>query len=136
LVHHATEILREPGGNSLFEEELGEYLRSFKPPATWPETPYFAESHNVMTCSAMVRFSGFDLEEMAARPPGLVGDWILYFTLTKKHPPVFLKNAMSTYRIHGASSHSSKNPADRFASGVATRAYLSETLTWTQHPDR
>jgi len=136
LVHHATEILREPGGNSLFEEELGEYLRSFKPPTAWPETPYFAERHNVMTCSAMVRFSGLDLEEMAARPPGLVGDWILYFTLTKKHPPVFLKNAMSTYRIHGASSHSSKSPADRVASGVATRAYLSETLTGTQHPGR
>jgi glycosyltransferase involved in cell wall biosynthesis len=136
LVHHATEVLEEPGGNSLYKEALTNYLQSFEPPRDWPETAYFAERHNVMTCSAMVRFSGFDFAEMATRPPGLVGDWILYFTLAKKHPPVFLKSAMSTYRIHGTSSHSSKSPADRVTSGEATRAYLRALVTGTQHSGR
>jgi glycosyltransferase involved in cell wall biosynthesis len=136
LVHHTTNIVVEPGGNSFYKEELIEYLRTFKPPLDWPETPYFAARHNVMTCSAMLRFSALDFEEFPARPPGLTPDWILYFTLTKKHPPVFLRSAMSTYRIHGASSHSSKSPADRLASAVATRAYIRAMVTGTQRPGR
>ncbi len=124
LVHHAVDIIVEPGANVEYRELLITYLRTFEPPKDWPGAGFFSDRHNVMTCSAVGRFAAFDLEEMTSRPAGLLGDWILFYTLTSHVPPVFLDRKMAIYRIHPTSTHSSTSQTERDKTGGATKTYL------------
>lgn len=124
LVHHAVDIIVEPGGDVAYKESLIEHLDSFRPPAKSPEVGYFRDRHNVMTCSAMARFESIDLQELESRPPGLLGDWILFAHLTQRSPPGFIKKVLATYRIHSDSTYSSLPAEVRAVRGQATHSYL------------
>lgn len=128
LVHHHVDIVIEPRGSETYAEWFQDYLNNYDSDRPQDGESYFRDGHNVVTCSAMLRLSAVYREFLAARPPGLLGDWILFALATRHFKPHFIHEKMSTYRIHENSFWSSREKAKRERLAIETYDFLHPLL--------
>lgn len=128
LVHHDVDIVVEAGGSKEYVDESRHHRLNYSPGAN--RGRHFQFGHNVMTCSAMCRLSAVTSQVLKGRPPGLLGDWILFTLVSGKSTPHYSYEKMATYRIHQGSLWSSARPQERDEISEASYQYLKRTLRW------
>ena len=130
LVHTKVNFRIEHGGSEEYAHKLRTALDGFPKFRKVKTGEHFRDGHNVFPSTALFRLSEIDFEELANRPPGLLGDWVLFSLLTRVKKPRLIQETMATYRIHQESMWSSKTQGQRDEIFEKTKEYLYGLMDW------
>ena len=131
IAHHDAQILLEDESMIGYRDSLQAHLEAFRPKERVADGSLLDAHNFVLTCTAVLRLSVVDIDEIKRRPRGLVvGDWINFALAGRQGRVVYNPKKMATYRLHSGSSFSSATESERFKRGAATVEYLE------QIPDR
>ena len=125
LVHHGFNVVTEQGGSIDYEASLRNHLARFEPHPRLRKGSDLLEGNFIMTCSVMMRLSGWKPRERARRPQGVLGDWVSFFVASRRSLVGFIDLEMATYRVHRGGIHSSKSAEKNAEVSGRTAEYLS-----------
>jgi len=125
IVHHGFNVVTMEGGNSEYEAALRNHLVRFEPHPLLRNGSDLLEGNFIMTCTVMMRLSGWNPKERASRPRGVLGDWVSFVVASEGRDIGFIDYVMSTYRLHEGGIHSSRDSESSREIAARTVALIS-----------
>lgn len=126
LVHHGFNVVTEEGNNSEYEAKLRNHLARFEPQPRLRDGLDLLEGNFIMTCTMMMRLSGWNPRERKRRPKGLLADWVNCFVASRQRQVGFIGKEMSIYRVHGGGIHSSRSLESNLEISERTARHLMQ----------
>lgn len=124
LVHHDFHVVVEENGSREYERDLWNHLANFKPHPSLRKGSDLVEGNFIMTCTVMMRLSGWKPSEHSQRPKGVLGDWVNFAVASKSRMIGFISRKMSVYRIHGSGLHSNRSPDEISEISIRSSEYI------------
>ena len=127
IAHHDAQILLEDESMIAYRDSLQAHLEAFRPKRRTADGSLLAAHNFVLTCTAVLRLSVVDIDEIKRRPRGLVvADWINFALAGRQGRVVYNPKKMATYRLHPDSTFSSATETQRFKLIAPTLEYLKQ----------